>query len=139
MASDVATAGEAGPEVAQLAAGQADNGDQDRPAAGDTVTPAAPPQADEAAGPEPADGSGDAPRDETRPGGAPPESPAGRAGPENAEPDDAQPEDGQSAAAQAGGTQTAETQPAEARAQHDYEVRLAELGIVGASPSSGIV
>jgi DNA-binding SARP family transcriptional activator len=28
---------------------------------------------------------------------------------------------------------------AEARAQHDYELRLAELGIVGASPSSGIV
>jgi len=28
---------------------------------------------------------------------------------------------------------------AEARAQHDYEVRLAELGIVAASPSSGMV
>jgi GTP diphosphokinase / guanosine-3',5'-bis(diphosphate) 3'-diphosphatase len=116
VASDVATAGEAGPEVARLAAGQADNGDQDRPAVGDTVIPAAPPQADGPAGTEPADGSGDAPRDETRPGSAPPQSPAGRTAPENAQPGDAQPEDGQPAGAQAGGTQAAETQPAEAQA-----------------------
>jgi GTP diphosphokinase / guanosine-3',5'-bis(diphosphate) 3'-diphosphatase len=41
VASDVATAGEAGPEVTKLAAGQASNGDQDGPAASETVTPAA--------------------------------------------------------------------------------------------------
>jgi guanosine-3',5'-bis(diphosphate) 3'-pyrophosphohydrolase len=41
VASDVATAGDAGAEVTKLAAGQGQNGDQDGPAAGETVTPAA--------------------------------------------------------------------------------------------------
>ena len=41
MASDVATAGEAGAEVTGLVAGQANNGDQGGPAASETVTPAA--------------------------------------------------------------------------------------------------
>jgi guanosine-3',5'-bis(diphosphate) 3'-pyrophosphohydrolase len=41
VAGDVATAGEAGTGVTQLAAGRLDLGDEDRPVAGDGVTPAA--------------------------------------------------------------------------------------------------
>jgi GTP diphosphokinase / guanosine-3',5'-bis(diphosphate) 3'-diphosphatase len=80
VASDVATAGEAGAEVTGLAAGQANNGEQGGPAASDTVTPAASarsgrpsakpaaarpdPAAPAAAGPSPAAG-------EPRPSAAP--------------------------------------------------------------------
>ena len=39
MAGDVATAGEAGTGVTQLAAGREELSDQDKPAAGDEVTP----------------------------------------------------------------------------------------------------
>jgi guanosine-3',5'-bis(diphosphate) 3'-pyrophosphohydrolase len=85
VASDVATAGEASAEVTRLAAGQAGNGNQDGPAAGDTVTPAAS---------MPANGT------------APSEDPAARPGPGEtgetgdqhqsaAQPGDGQPDDSQ--------------------------------------------
>ena len=119
MASDVATAGEAGAEVTRLAAGQANNGHQDGPAASDTVTPAAsaragspnPPPADGAARPDA--GASGAAEDESQqnvaPAGAGPGStpadqqnaqPAGTARPDAAQPGAAQPEPAQPEAAQ---------------------------------------
>ena len=65
MASDVATAGEAGAEVTKLAAGQAANGDQNGPAASDTVTPAPSAPADR---PQPRPGDPAARPDAAEPG-----------------------------------------------------------------------
>jgi guanosine-3',5'-bis(diphosphate) 3'-pyrophosphohydrolase len=121
VASDVATAGEAGPEIARLAAGQADNGDQDRPAAGDTVTPPASPQAGEPGAAGPVDGPGPEPRDEAQADEAASgrahaaSAPADQAQPEVAQPEVAQPEVAQPEVAQPADAQLADAQAGEAQ------------------------
>jgi guanosine-3',5'-bis(diphosphate) 3'-pyrophosphohydrolase len=93
VAGDVATADEAGTEVTQLAAGQAERSDQDQPAAADRVTPdigapADEPQADAASPAEPAS---------TEPSNAEPASTASA----STEPEDAEPENAGPSAAPA--------------------------------------
>jgi GTP pyrophosphokinase len=138
VASDVATAGEAGAEVTGLAAGQAGNGDQGGSAASDRVTPAAsapagspnPPRADAAARPDAGEPAGA--EDMSQPSVTPAEAgaditPAAQqaqsadtaqpdtAQPDTAQPDTAQPDTAQPAPASRSGRAVRTRRPRSAR------------------------
>jgi GTP pyrophosphokinase len=119
VASDVATAGEAGAEVTKLAAGQTGNSDQDGPAASETVTPAAsmpaggtPRPADEGVPPTAASSADPAQATAAAEGAATEAEPA-QAEPAQAEPAQAEPAQAEPAEDEPADDTSAEGAPAE--------------------------